>query len=302
MVLYNMAVDSMHIAPATIVSMGPPQGLGVICTPGGCIQVAVLLRSALVALSGIVGVLATLSYLSDARDAYLEERRRVRAEADALESFTDRVRGLTSDQPATASPGTPIAIASQSTTGSDVTSVCDAYRETVMAVDHYAEDYDEPLPEHMQSEFGPDLTNAVLSGGPLPPGLQQGLVAAAETGIREREAFLEELATEFDALSESAEPLKSIEAALTEIEGEPRIAEFDELADRWSQLDRLEAACTEVVDDRRASLAKRDAFDLAAYLYSSVGPPYPVLAAAAALAGDVREERRRTADMLTRVV
>ena len=50
----------MHIAPTTIVAIGGPEGLGAICTPGGCVQIAVLLRSTLVALSGIVGVLAAL--------------------------------------------------------------------------------------------------------------------------------------------------------------------------------------------------------------------------------------------------
>lgn len=294
----------MHIAPNTIVAVGGPQGIGVICTPGGCFQIAVLLRSALVALSGLVGVLATLSYLSDAREAYLEERRRVRAEVGALEAFTDRVRALSSDRSTRASPGAPTAqtLAAQASTGTDVAAVSDAYRETVMAVDHYEEDYDEPLHEHMRSELGPDVTNAVLTGGSLPPGLQQGIVAAAEAGIREREVFLSDLATEVDALDESAGPLQSIDAALADIRTEPRIAEFDALADRWRRLNRLETACTDVVADRRASLDDRDDFKLAAYLYSSVGPPYPVVAAAASLAGGIRAERRRTTDMLTRVV
>jgi hypothetical protein len=290
----------MHIAPTTIVAIGGPEGLGAICTPGGCVQIAVLLRSALVALSGIVGVLAALSYLSDARASYLEERQRVRAETDALESFADEVRGLPADSPARAAPGAPIALTQQSSTG--VEPVREAYRETVMAVDHYEEDYDEPLPEHMRSEFGPDVTNAVLGSETLQPGLKRGVVAAAESCIAEREAFLEELAAEMDAVESTAGPLRSIQDALADVREEPRIASFDTLVDRWRRLGRLETACTEVVDDRRASLADRDAFDLAAYLYSSVGPPYPVLAGAASLTGEIREERRQTTDMLTRVV
>lgn len=292
----------MHIAPATIVSMGGPQGLGTLCTPGGCFQIAVLLRSALIALSGVVGVLAGLSYLSGAREAYLEERRRVRAEADALESFADRVRALSPDapEPTPATPGAPTPLIEQSSTG--VAPLRDAYRETVMAVDHYDEDYGESLPEHMRSEFGPDVANAVLGGESLPPGLQQGVVAAAETCIAEREAFLEELAAEMDAVESASGQLRSIDDALTDINEEPRIASFDALVDRWRRLGRLETACVEVVEDRRASLSDRDGFDLAAYLYSSVGPPYPVLAAAASLTGEIREERRRTTDMLTRVV
>lgn len=300
MVPYVVALDSMHIAPATIVSMSSPQGLGVLCTPAGCIQVDVLIRSALLAVSGIVGVLAALSYLSDARDSYLEERRRVRAEANALETFVERVRALPADSPPQATPGAPTALATQSTTG--VEPVREAYRETMMAVDHYEEDYDESLAENMRSEFGPDVANAVLGSDSLPPGLQSGLVAAAEGCIAEREAFLDRLAAEMGDVESAAGPLHSIDDALSDIVAEPRIAPFDDLVDRWRRLDRLETACTEVVEDRRACLRNRDAFDLAAYLYSSVGPPYPVLAAAASLTGDIREERRRTTDMLTRVV
>lgn len=295
-----VALDSMHIAPATIVSMSSPQGLGVLCTPAGCIQVDVLIRSALLAVSGIVGVLAALSYLSDARDAYLEERCRVRDEVDALETFRERVRALPTDGPTQATPGAPTALATQSKTG--VEPVREAYRETVMAVDHYDEDYGESLEEHLHSEFGPDVANAVASSDSLPPGLQSGLVAAAEGCISEREAFLDDLAAEMDGVESAAGRLHSIDDALADVREEPRIASFDDLVARWRRLDRLESACLEVVEDRRACLRSRDGFDLAAYLYSSCGPPYPVVAAAASLAGNVRAERRRTTDMLTRVV
>ena len=300
MFLCVMVIRSMHIASATIVAVSGPEGLGVVCTPGGCHQVGVLIRSALVALSGIFGALAALSYLEDARESYLEERHRVRAEADALEAFTDRVRRLSPDGPARATPGAPTALVQPSTTG--VEPVREAYRETVMAVDHYAEDYDEPLAEHMRSEFGPDVTDAVLGGERLPPGLKRGLVAAAERCLAERETFLEDLTAERDALESAAGPLRSIDDALDDVRAEPTIASFDDLVDRWRRLDRLETACTQVVDDRRASLAARDAFDLAAYLYASIGSPYPVVANAASLTGAIREQRRRTIDMLTRVV
>lgn len=289
----------MNIA-ATIVSMGGPEGLGVVCSPAGCLQVAVVVRTALLAVSGLLGVLATLSYLSDARRAYQEERHRVRAEATALESFANRVRGLTPDAPTASGPGPTTTLTAPSSTGAQ--QIRAAYRETLMSVEHYEEDYGEPLAENMQSELGPEVTSAVTGGSPLSPGLQQATVAAAEGCVKEREAFLNDLATELGSLSDAAGPLQSIESALDEIKQEPRIDGFDALSDRWERLDRLERACTEVVDDRRACLAERDAFDLAGYLYSSVGPPYPVVATAAALVADIHQERRKTCDMLTRVV
>ncbi|WP_255196332.1 DUF7260 family protein [Halorarius litoreus] len=289
----------MNIA-ATMIAMGGPEGLGVVCTPGGCFQVAVLVKHALIALSGIIGILATLSYLSDARTASHEEHSRVQAETDALKAFVERVRSLAPDSPASRGAGPTTTISTGSSTGTQ--QIRAAYEETLMAVDHYDEDYGEPLAQNMQSELGPDVTNAVVSGSPLSPGLQQAVVAAAETCITQREAFSEELATEMDALANASAPLQSIERALTKVQSEPRIDGFDELADRWERLDRMEHACTEVVNDRRASLADRDAFDLAEYLYSSTGTPFPVLASAAALASEIHAERQRTTDMLTRVV
>ncbi|WP_255149955.1 DUF7260 family protein [Halorarius halobius] len=292
----------MHITTMTVVSVGDPTGLGVACTPAGCFQVVVLLRAVVIGLSGLLGVLGALSYLADASQTTREERRRVRAERDALESFIDRVRALSPTTPS-ADHGagyTPAVLTSQS--GPDAAAVGEAYRETMLSVDHYEEDYGEPLGANLRAELGPDVANALASGGPLTPDLQQAVVAAGEQARTEREAFLTELGTEADALAESAERLQSIEAALDEARAAPDIDDFESLADRWQRLDRLEAACVAVVDDRRASLSDRDAFDLSRYLYESVGPPYPVVAAAADLLGEVRVERDRTTDMLTRVV
>lgn len=289
----------MHITTMTVVSVGDPTGYGVLCSPAGCVQVAALIKSVLVGLSGLLGVLGALSYLAGASDAIADERERVRAERDAFAAFADRVTELATSAAPTAGRQ-PVGL--KSAPNAPVDAVDEAYRETVLALDHYETDYGEPLSVNLRAELGPDVADAVEMGGELTPDLQRGIVVAAEQARTEREAFLTELGTEADAISESTDRLRSVESALAELRDAPSIEPFDRLAERWRRLERLERACEEIVADRRASLCDRGAFDLARYLYEPTGTPFPVVAGAADVAGDVRETRRHTTDMLTRVI
>lgn len=97
------------------------------------------------------------------------ERERITTERDALSTFLDRVSDLDvltgdrhSDQaryPPARSLVTPER-AGHAT--SSLACVRDAYRDTVMSVPHYQDDYGDTLPESLAEEFGHEIATAVM--------------------------------------------------------------------------------------------------------------------------------------------
>jgi hypothetical protein len=275
--------------------------LGEVCTTFGCMPVETLVSTVVLSCSTLVAFLVGLSYLSAARDDVGEERRRVSAELAAFDRFADAVAAADPEPPGQAAGQTGTTVLLDP--GDDgLSTIRQAYRRTVMSVDHFEEDYDEPLPEHMRQEFGPDVATAVVNGPAFTPNVQRALVGAANSACEDRQSLISELDDEDESLATTAATLETVDAGLEDVREESRIAGFEVLVDRWRRLGGLEASIVEAIGDRRRSLAERDAFDLAVYLYEDLPVPEPVLADGASLVEDVREERRRTSHMIGRVV
>lgn len=268
-----------------------------LCTVTGCIPVQELLGLVILVSSGLLGLVVGLSYLATARDAVSEERRRVEAEQTAFARFARRVAGIDPIPPgreATAG-GTTLVV---DATDDALAEVRQAYRDTVMAVDHYADDYDESLPENLEEEFGPELATAVVKGPGYRPSLQAALVDRSRSVIRARQSLLDELDEESASLSRAGDTLSAVRSTLSAIREDPLSADFDVLRDRWERLEQAETACVEAVADRQRSLEERDAFGLAQYLYDDLPLQSPVLAEAGGLVGSVRSRRRETEHLL----
>jgi hypothetical protein len=280
---------------------GPATALGHLCMADGCMPVADIIRIVVLSSSALLVALVGLSYLSIAREALADEHRRVATEVTAFDQFADRIAAA-DPQPLgqNARSGGPTMLVDSTTDG--LQEVRRAYQETVMAVDHYEEDYAEPLAEHMREELGPDVATAVLNGPGFTPEVQTALVDAARTACEARQGLLSQLDDEAAALTAAGNKSSDIQQAVGDIRDAPRIAGFDTLVGRWQRLDALEERCLETVRERYRSLTDRDAVELTAYLYDDLPLPAPVLAEAATTLGAVRKERRRTCRMLTRLV
>lgn len=137
-----------------------------VCRSGLTCQVASVVSDLwmLVAVGLAVGtVIATMAYLKSARPTLEEEQSRTTAERDDLMEFANRVADLSVESTTTA--GLPAGgTASAITTGHGSTGLDDvreAYRETVMAVPHYAEEYGESLEENMAIELDDEVAVSV---------------------------------------------------------------------------------------------------------------------------------------------
>lgn len=304
----------MSISPADVTfRVADPDPAAAECTDLTCSAAAELLDPAVVVGTVLASILALVAfaYLRDARAHCREERRRVADEQDAFEEFVARLRDLPAGGPADAGPsaspgGLPAGAAGvASVAGRDPTldRVERAYRETVMSVPHYEEEYDDDLLASVAAELGDDAAAALTASDGLTPDLREGLVRRSHEAVRRRENLT-------DALDDERERLDDAETRLARIDRERRalaahldgdVADsFDACADVWKRLDELERRCAAVASDRQADIRdppinRSDASpSFYRYLYGGDAVAnHPVLAEVAALVRRIRTDRER---------
>lgn len=256
-------------------------------------------------------VLASLAYLKSAQTTLEKERSRTAAEQEAFLTFARRVADLTpSSQQARPSvtDGGVNTIASGQAPATSLTRVRDSYRDTVMAVPHYQEEYREPLMKNMTVEFGRDIAETVSNGDGLTPLLQQLLVSSAKQAAVERRSLMSPFHREAQSLDRSEEVFQDVQSSLNEYHPDAlREEPFEALEDRWKELEALEARCTDVLDARQRHLQDepwnrrlpRGDVSFCEYLYQSLDVDYPVLATGVDILDQVRTSKQTLTNIAT---
>ncbi len=254
-------------------------------------------------------VLASLTYVPTAKELCEEERGRTGAEHVAFDRFVKRTRGLpTANVTAMETAGTGPLLHRETPAGSGgLSTLKDTYRETVMDVPHFEEEYNETLEEHMVAELGPDVAHGVMGESRLTPPIKRGVVEAATDARERRRALLTVLEEEAQSLDRHNDTLASIERSV-ETTTAPLCADrtYDELVAARNELHRnreqLNDVCRERQHDRRdgqlVSLRLRDEIDLQEFLYSRLEVTYPVIADAMGLLNTVETTLHRIEDEL----
>ncbi|MFB6191715.1 MAG: hypothetical protein ABEI11_00155 [Haloarculaceae archaeon] len=227
-----------------------------------------------------------LAPVRTARETVEAERAEVIAERRAIEAFVDRVEALSTARGRPTGtgdrvPGTETVALRTEAPGADLAAVRTAYRETVMAVDHYGAVYGDDLPESLAAEFGPELAVAVGDGavGVLTPQLRGALVEAADESRDDRARFVDTLDGELGSLRAAAESVGDLLARLDGGDGAGPAVPGEGAA----VLDRLDAIAARRQErlNRRPEFHRADGHDLCSYLYADADWTYPVLAGVA---------------------
>lgn len=186
--------------------------------------------------------------IEDAHDVIESELIVVDAEAEAFESFRGRLHRL--EPAATANVGTGGSlVASSSSSGLDPASVRAAYRETVMAMDHYERDYGESLIENVDVEFGATVRQLLAGGAPISP-MQRGVIdTAVERALDERRQFKRALVAERKSLETVEVRLGDIERRLHQVREVPA-----DDPERHSTLRELASRCQALAAERQRSV------------------------------------------------
>jgi hypothetical protein len=227
-------------------------------------------------------------------------------ERDALARFADRISGLDvssvdlnadySQQP----PAQTLVAPASAATESQLARACEIYRETVMGVPHYTEDYDDSLSESLAIEFGPEVATAMTTGDHLTPHLRDRLVEATQEVRESRHALLQGLNSERSALEAADEDLTRLGADIDDVLSARSFDSWtnEDLVVARDHLHTHERECDQLVVDRQATLHEqrvpsthRIDLEFAEYLYQSLPVTYPVLTDIASLAETLHTAR-----------
>lgn len=226
-----------------------------------------------------------------AAEAELEiEYQRTKTEAEAFRNFRQKIMDLTPRQPR-ADGGTTIQRSLTQRTRPRQTSshkrVCQAYRDTVLSMPHYAEEYNEPLSVHLAAEFGEEVTTSLASNAQLTPPLKKRLIAASQQAARQRVRFLSELDAEATELEVARATLSDLRARLEDQDvDQSHGRSFDELQSRYETLKTTKNRCDTLAETRQQSVhtdnwTSRELANcspLQSYLYADLDVTYPILA------------------------
>ncbi|PGF13862.1 hypothetical protein CP556_22430 [Natrinema sp. CBA1119] len=181
--------------------------------------------------------------------------------------------------------GTPAAQTIVQSRGSTAEFV-DAYRKTVMEVDHYESHYGESLEENIAMELGSEIATAIRANGELNPLLHWQLQVAIDRSLQRRSQLLEVLEGERNSLQTAIKDCRTLDRRL---EGVPdcRISAmmFDDLECHWNRLSDLKDCCEQLIRSRQQFLAERRTSGLDIdnhvsfnnYLYGTLESEFPVL-------------------------
>lgn len=277
----------------------------------GCLEVAAASMLALVAWAGLSTFVLFSPQLNirAAVAALSEEYRRVEDEQSALAAFADRLGSVaTSTQMAAQANAVGTAVTRTQGGGGGMNQVRRAYQETVMSVDHYEDDYGEPLAEHLAGEFGENVAGAVVTGDGVSPPLKQALVAGSEEGRAQRDQYLEALSREERHLQEAGSQFEQSAQVCAELDGNRlRRRPFDDLRERLERLDAERETVQSTLEDRQRHLQegvrfgweRQDAESVYRYLYDDLDVTYPALADGTRLLTRMREVEHRLLTGLT---
>lgn len=259
----------------------------------------------LVAAAGVVLLVVTLAlaHIASARSLLEEERKRVAAEAEAFGAFARRVADVdTASTPVTDGGPTGTTTLSSARPADGLETVREAYRDTVMGVPHYEEEYDEALPTNMRLEFGEDVAEAVDRGPALTPQLRATLVERSRTARSQRLELHRQLAAEAEALEDAQEALERCRNSAARIEAADLDEQtFDDLVAEWRLLTDRQDAAEAVLEGRQETVQTRERENktrgrgpsFEEYLYEPLETTYPVLSTGTDLIDRLDRARNR---------
>lgn len=238
-------------------------------------------------------------HVAEAIGTVRTERCRAASERAAFEAFARSAGELSPQRPQPprfGSRGDELLVRS-SVPDRGIKEVNSQYRETVMSVSHYEDDYGDTRSESMRVEFGDALADALEQSETLTPQLKRAIVEGALTAAESRRSYVETLERELDTLHAARETFKETADVVTTCDATPwRQRSFEELVAAYERVDTHERDCERVLADRQRTRSTGwrgyDLDELHEYLYAGSATTYPVLNDGITLLVATRETKR----------
>lgn len=238
--------------------------------------------------------------------AVKEERRCLKIEQAAFGQFRKRVAEMDPNPSDSSIRGTQIkntiiGSLATSVSGTQIEKIREAYKETVMGVPHYEDDYGHSLEDNLAIEFSSELATTLTTADSLTPSLKETLLSASQQASEKRVTLLNTLNHEAENLQRAREAFKEMNSILTEMNEQPLAAwSQHEIFSGYDQIQEFETGCDELASDRQTELRSRrshevnyDHEEFTEYLYEALPVTYPVLTDIAELNSLLQTARRR---------
>ncbi len=213
-------------------------------------------------------LLAVVPRVSDAIDRTRAECEQLKTEQTAFRQFAKRVAALDPDEHGTGTESDSIRF--DNCTGSitvldpvdsvveqassepvSMESVRNAYRETVMSVSHYEDEYNEPFVENLRAELDPTLARSVVEGDVLTPQIQTAILNQAQQARKQRLELFEYAEIEHNALIEARRQLREMHETTTTIKENLYPRPVRELVQSWDRLEVVATDCETLLYERQ---------------------------------------------------
>ena len=239
---------------------------------------------------GTIGVEEVETRLGGAERCVARERERTIAERKALEAFEAKLRELWGRTHAI-QQSPPVGAVAVPSDG-QLRSIRDAYESTVMAVDHYEEEYGDTYAESLAAEYSPEISAALTRGTTFDDRCRRAVVSANRAAQERRTAFLGLLETEASAIESASDTLSSIADELATLEKNVESERnFGALDAYYMPPERARARLRGTLAERQAALVEQRRSlmrsvrgpDIPSYLYSELPVRHPIVSTAAEL-------------------
>lgn len=276
----------------------------------GCLETITGSIVALVLWAGLsTGLLfAPRANIHAAAEALEHEYEAIGAEQDALRAFATRVQKLPTGGPTTTVESGGVGVISANSQPREMAALQQAYRETVMSVEHYDQDYGESLPVNLANEFGENVAGAVLANERLSSQIKQAVLASTHEGQAQRDQYLETLERERERLEDAGDALEDTAAQCAVVDGDRlRRHPFHELQERFEHLAKERDTLASMLEQRQERIQegvtfgwqRRDSESVYRYLYRDIDATYPVLADGTRVLGRMNTVENRLTTALT---
>lgn len=239
-----------------------------------------------------IGILLFVSRIPEAIEIVEKEREILTVERNAFTRFARKVDDIdpTTNHMSVTVTGSE-KLSQRAAEAENIRAVRNAYRETVMSMAHYTEEYGEDLQTNMAAEFGPAIATAVVKHEELTPELKETLMQASVRATEDRSSLLCQLESEANALSTTEQELTAIEERLPgmvrDLDREDgrqneswRWRSTHDIRSAYWRLEKAEDDCKRTLTFRQEQIHEDQVstdVNLQEYLYSSREWTYPVL-------------------------
>lgn len=228
------------------------------------------------------------TYLESAQETVRRECQQIERECLAFQRFRQRVHDF---ETATPQIG-PLSVGMHQGFTCSQRSVRDRvepwYRETVMAVDHYDDVYEDSFTTSFSAEFGTDVLHMISDASTFSSGIEGRLLNVAQQCIDSRQRFVDMLEDESATLSDAESNVRKIQHTIDKIDDEDgRCLSTAHVTSRFEALQSLNDECEEWLQRRQDQIRGRrfdrssgasGGTDLCSYLYESLNVNHPILA------------------------